>query len=79
MSETGIATSETIASIIKQQAGISDLKLDEDFYDAGLTSLASLNLLLELEDRFNVSIADAQFIACRTVNDLASMIEGLQA
>jgi acyl carrier protein len=78
MSETSLATSETITSIIKQYAGISDLQPDEDFYDAGLTSLASLNLLLELEERFGVSIADAQFIACRTVNDLSAMIEGLQ-
>jgi acyl carrier protein len=57
---------------------ISDLAPDEDYYDAGLTSLGSLNLLLELEDAFGVSISDEKFIACRNVRALTTTIEDLK-
>jgi acyl carrier protein len=78
MPELTDSTLETVIEIVKRVGEIAQLAPDQDFYDAGLTSLASLTLLLELEDSFNVTIADEQFIACRTSNDLTAMIEGLK-
>lgn len=78
MPELTDSTLETVMEVVKRVGEIAELAPDQDFYDAGLTSLASLTLLLELEDSFNVTIADEQFIACRTANDLTKMIEGLK-
>lgn len=78
MPEVSHSTLQTVLNTIKSIAEINDLAPDQDFYDAGLTSLASLTLLLELEDSFNVQISDDRFIVCRTANDLSAMIEDLQ-
>jgi acyl carrier protein len=78
MPELTDANQKIVADTVKRVGEITELAPDQDFYDAGLTSLASLTLLLELEDAFSVSIADERFIACRTVNDLTAMIEDLQ-
>ena len=44
---------------------------DEDFYDAGFTSLNSLELLLlQLEAEWDVSIPDEEFIVARSVRSL---------
>ena len=72
------STVKTITDTVERVAGITGLAPDQDFYDAGLTSLASLTLLLELEDAFNVSISDERFINCRSVNDVALLIEELK-
>jgi acyl carrier protein len=69
---------ERVSEIVRRVGSISDLALDEDYYDAGLTSLGSLNLLLELEDAFGVSISDEKFIACRNVRALTTTIEDLK-
>lgn len=69
---------EKVSEIVRRVGSISDLTPDEDYYDAGLTSLAALNLLLELEDAFGVSISDEKFIACRNVRALTTTIEDLK-
>ncbi len=79
MPELSSSTVQTVVTIIKSIAEIDELTPDQDFYDAGLTSLASLSLLLDLEERFNVKISDERFIACRTANELSAVIEELQA
>jgi acyl carrier protein len=78
MPELSDETLQTITDIVKRVGEITDLAPDQDFYDAGLTSLASLTLLLELEDAFNISISDERFIACRTVADLSALVEELK-
>jgi acyl carrier protein len=79
MPEVSSSTVQTVLNIIKSIAEIDQLGPDQDFYDAGLTSLASLTLLLELEDSFNVQISDDRFIASRTANELSAVVEELQA
>jgi acyl carrier protein len=54
--------------------GISDLQPDQDFYDAGVTSVQALPLLMELEDRFEVAIPDDRFIAVRNTRALCAVI-----
>jgi len=71
-------TAKTVEDTVKRLGEIAELAPDQDFYDAGLTSLASLTLLLELEDAFNVSISDERFINCRSVNDIVILIEELK-
>lgn len=47
------------------------------FRDLGVASAAALDLLLSLEEEFNISIPDQKFGDARTLNALASLIRGL--
>lgn len=51
---------------------------DEDIYNAGLTSIMVLPLLAELEDSFQMSIPDDEFLNARTARELARMIQKLR-
>ena len=47
-----------------------DLGPDEDFYEAGMTSVMILPLLAELEEVFNVVIPEEDFLDARTPHAL---------
>lgn len=52
-----------VRDVLAQHARIavdpSSLSLDDDLYEAGMTSHASVNVMLALEDRFDVEFPDA--------------------
>lgn len=50
---------------------------DRDIYDAGFSSIASLELLLELETIYGVSIPDDQFVIARTPRQLRALVANL--
>jgi|APFre7841882793_1041355.scaffolds.fasta_scaffold279285_1 acyl carrier protein len=50
---------------------------DEDFYAAGFSSIRALQLLMELESRYDVSIPDDDFIAARCASDLQTLLNRL--
>lgn len=54
--------SETIRAVISEHArlrvDVAALADDADLYDAGLTSLSTANLMLALEERFEVEFFD---------------------
>lgn len=51
---------------------------DDDFYDAGFSSIRALELLAELEDAFEVTIPDdGRFPTARTPRALHSIIQEL--
>jgi acyl carrier protein len=58
--------------------GLTGLEPDQDIYDAGMTSMQALPLLLEMEDQFQVSIPDDRFIVSRTARKLTELISGLK-
>lgn len=72
------SVSLTIMDVIKEVTGIENIPPQQDMYDAGVTSIQALPLLMELESRFNVTIPDERFIAARTPGDLSAMIANLQ-
>lgn len=78
-SVTNTDTLSTVAEILCRTGNIKELAPDQDFYDAGITSVAALPLLLEMEDRFQVSIPDDLFIAARTPRAIEQLIASLQA
>ena len=58
---------------------VSELADDADLYEAGLTSLVTVNLLLAVEDHFDVEFPD-DLLARRTfqsINSLAEAVEDL--
>jgi acyl carrier protein len=67
-----------ITAIVCRVGGLPRLGPDDDFYQAGFSSIKALELLLELESACAVSIVDEQFIAARTPRALCSMIGALK-
>ena len=63
-----------VCSIGKVQA----LSPDQDFYEAGVSSISALSLLMELESEYQISIPDDQFIAARTPRALHALVTGLK-
>lgn len=58
---------------------VSQLRDDSDLYEAGLTSLITVNLLLAVEDHFDVEFPD-ELLSRRTfqsIGALTAAVEGL--
>jgi D-alanine--poly(phosphoribitol) ligase subunit 2 len=68
---------DAVLNTIRDVTGVSQLQPDQDFYEAGVTSVQSLPLLLELEERFQVTIPDDQFVAARSARRLSEMIQDI--
>ena len=71
-------TLPAILDILARIGGIPNLAPDQDFYDAGVSSVSALPLLLEVEDHFGVSIPDEKFITARTASDLQKLVDELR-
>ena len=67
-----------ILDTITEIGGITVQSPESDFYDAGVTSVMALPILIELETRFNVTIPDDQFISARTPRALCEIINRLK-
>ena len=68
---------DAVLNAIRDVTGVTLEQPDQDFYDAGVTSVQSLPLLLELEERFQVTIPDDQFVAARSARRLSEMIQDI--
>lgn len=68
---------EVVAHVAKIEDP-SSIGGEKDLYrDLGVQSTAALDLLLSLEDEFDVEIPDEEFGEARTVTGLAALIEKL--
>lgn len=65
---------DRITSIVETAGKINNLGSADDFYEAGFSSLNALQLLLDLEDVFGVTIPDDEFVAARTCASLQTLI-----
>jgi acyl carrier protein len=68
---------EKIVAIVCRVGSIAGVGPDEDFYDAGVSSVAALTLLLELEDAFATTIPDDQFVEMRTARQIYELMSQL--
>lgn len=68
-----------VIEVVCRIAEIPGLEPDQDYYAAGLESVRALEVLIELETAFGVTIPDDAFIQCRTAADLTRMIADLRA
>lgn len=68
-----------IATLVARIANIAAPSPDADMYVAGLASTDALELLVELEDSFGISIPDERFITARTANELGAVVNELRA
>ena len=69
---------DRIIALIRETGGVADITPDADFYEAGFSSLNALNLLLELETAFGLSIPDDKFIQSRSPRGIEAMIACLR-
>lgn len=70
---------EAVVAVIESLGGVTNLGPDQDFYEAGLSSVQALPLLMDLEDRFGVTIPDDRFIQARTPAGVATLLRELQS
>ena len=56
---------------------VSELQDDSDLYDAGLTSLITVNLLLAIEDHFDVEFPD-ELLSRRTFQSIAALADAVE-
>ena len=72
---------EKIRGILTQHGRLSvavdQLANDEDLYKAGLTSLATVGLMLALEDQFNVEFPD-RLLSRKTFGSIDSILEAVE-
>jgi acyl carrier protein len=70
---------ETVKEILCRLLSVEDISADEDIYQAGLTSIMVLPLLAEIEDKFQLTIPDNDFLNARTPMALAELVQRLRA
>ena len=66
-----------VSTIVCRLAKLPSLAPEQDYFDAGLASVQALELLLEVEEAFGVSLSDDQFADVRTVRQLTQLVESL--
>jgi acyl carrier protein len=68
---------EILASHGRLSVEVAELKNDSDLYDAGLTSLITVNLLLAIEDHFDVEFPD-ELLSRRTFQSIDALAEAVE-
>ena len=73
--------SEQVRTILAEHARLlvdpSQLAEDSDLYQAGLTSLSTVNLMLALEEHFNVEFSD-RMLGRKTFGSIRSLVEAIE-
>ena len=69
---------QRVITIVRSTGSLAvELGADDDFYDAGFSSINALQLLLELETAFDVAIPDDDFVTARTCAALHGLVQRL--
>jgi len=72
---------EKVREILAQHGRLSvtvdELTDDSDLYNAGLTSLATVGLMLALEDQFDIEFPESM-LSRKTFNSIDSIIEAVE-
>jgi acyl carrier protein len=71
-------TQERVIAIVARIGELPALEPSQDFYAAGLESVRALEVLIDLETEFGVTIPDEAFMNCRTADALAELVGRLQ-
>src|SRR5262249_35782393 len=74
----GTGELQRVSEIVCRIGKLARIEPGQDVYAAGLSSVSALELLLELETAFGVSIPDDLFVASRTPRALARVVAALR-
>ena len=58
-----------------ERVGVETLDESRELKDLGLDSLDVVDLLLDLEDEYNIKFESTEITSCKTVRDLYKVIE----
>lgn len=78
------AVTETIRKILKDHGRLdidaATLKVDDDLYDAGMTSHASVNVMLAIESEFDIEFPDQMLSrgVFESIQSISSAVSSLQ-
>lgn len=66
-----------VLKLIKSKLNIelNDKKMDVNFKEFGIDSLEIMELVLEIESKFDITLPDDKLLQLKTVNDLIKLIE----
>ena len=72
---------DSVRSILSKHgrltADVSSLENDSDLYNAGLTSLATVGLMLALEDEFDIEFPDSM-LSRKTFSSIEAITEAIE-
>ena len=71
------AIRELLAKHARLLVDVTALSDDSDLYGAGITSLSTVNLMLALEDHFNVEFLD-RMLGRKTFGSIRSLSEAIE-
>ena len=71
-----LAIREIVAQHGRLSVDINDLDEDADLYNAGLTSLATVGIMLALEDRFDFEFSESM-LSRKTFRSVAAIAEAV--
>jgi acyl carrier protein len=73
---------DTIRDILTQHArlpqDVSTLALTDDLYESGLTSLSTVNIMLAIEDAFDIEFPDSK-LNRKTFSSIEALVETVTA
>jgi acyl carrier protein len=64
---------EVLAEVGRLAKPVESIKTNDDLHDAGLTSLATVNVMLGLEDKFEVEFPD-EFLNRQSFASIAALV-----
>lgn len=70
---------QNIIAIVKRVGELDELAPGQDFYQAGIDSMKAMDVMLDLENEFGVTVPDDRFIKARTPEALLQLVQQLRA
>ena len=70
---------DRVCDVVKRIGELDAIEPDQDFYQAGIDSMRGMDIMLELESEFDLTIPDDKFVKARTpraLSDLVSQLKG---
>lgn len=68
---------EILAKHSRLDVDVNNLKEDDDLYEVGLTSLTTVNIMLAIEDAFDIEFPDNK-LNRKTFNSIESLVEVIE-
>lgn len=65
---------EILAKHSRLEIDVNSLREDDDLYEVGLTSLTTVNIMLAIEDAFDIEFPDNK-LNRKTFNSIESLVE----
>lgn len=70
---------DRVCDVVKRIGEIDAIEPDQDFYQAGIDSMRGMDIMLELESEFDLTIPDDRFVKARTPRALTDLVSQLKA